>query len=806
MYHVTGTIIVTVLLYLVSLTFQRTGIFSQSFHRKIWNTVLAATFLYTALAGIIMALQSYLKVEAGFAGFLRKWHLEAGVVLCITGIIHFLRHLPYFGDLFRKSPDEHAGNDQMLKIHADPGLNLFMIGFTSTSVQILLMREIMNVAGGFELSGGIFLGSWLILSSAGAAIAGRSGLNDLRRINMLFAAGPVVSIALLLLLARLFLSAGEIPSILETLVFTLILLTPVCLLSGFVFVKLMNAARDTNGSVPGKSFSVETTGGIVAGVLITILTSGILNTWELLMMTVILYIAYLTLTYYIKGKVSLVAVRIFFLVLISLVLIADTDKLFRQILLPAVKITETKDTPYGNITRGDYSDEESIYYNQRLLTYSNDAMECEENVHYAMLQREKHNRVLLLSGSPHSHLREISKYNVSEVIYVESDPGLAGIYKTNDIIADVKLTSVYRDAYSYISRSLGSFDAIIMLLPPPATLSLNRYYTYEFFKKARSRLTTDGVFICSPGPNDNYFNDESLNLYSSVFNSLSAVFRYVIPIAGNKLYLIASDEPLSVDFGTLAERRGIVNHYVNKAFLSDDLIRRKSDEIRSLFRNEVRKNTTAFPVACFHFQEYNFSRDINEKLPAILLIITAFVIPVMAVKRNSILMYFSASALAGFEMIALLMIQMAAGNMYQLTGLTIAVVMAGLAAGAGTGRFLKGTKGFKMKVLLLAFFYLAFALFFSFFPGVNGTFLPVLSILITAAVPSFITGNIFRELTSGSGKKDAAGATYSADMAGSAMGFIILTGIAIPAFGIMNSIILISLLIFAGIIFGAKGK
>ena len=54
--------------------------------------------------------------------------------------------------------------------------------------------------------------------------------------------------------------------------------------------------------------------------------------------------------------------------------------------------------------------------------------------------------------------------------------------------------------------------------------------------------------MCSPGPGNDYFNKESINLYSSIFNSLSAVFRNVIPIAGNKLYFIASDKELSVSF------------------------------------------------------------------------------------------------------------------------------------------------------------------------------------------------------------------------------------------------------------------
>ena len=35
-------------------------------------------------------------------------------------------------------------------------VNLFIIGFTSTSVQLLMMREILNISGGYELMTGYF--------------------------------------------------------------------------------------------------------------------------------------------------------------------------------------------------------------------------------------------------------------------------------------------------------------------------------------------------------------------------------------------------------------------------------------------------------------------------------------------------------------------------------------------------------------------------------------------------------------------------------------------------------------------------
>ena len=56
-------------------------------------------------------------------------------------------------------------------------------------------------------------------------------------------------------------------------------------------------------------------------------------------------------------------------------------------------------------------------------------------------------------------------------------------------------------------------------------------------------------------------------------------------------------------------------------------------------------------------------------------------------------MYFSASALAGFEIIILLTLQLTAGNMYQSAGLILASLMAGLAIGAGTKRWDSAGRG-----------------------------------------------------------------------------------------------------------------
>jgi hypothetical protein len=69
-------------------------------------------------------------------------------------------------------------------------------------------------------------------------------------------------------------------------------------------------------------------------------------------------------------------------------------------------------------------------------------------------------------------------------------------------------------------------------------------------------------------------------------------------------------------------------------------------------------------------------------------------------------------------------------------------------------------------------------------------------------LPALYTGRIFRELTMNTEGTATSSAIYSADLAGSAFGFIIISGFIVPAFGIQVSIFLLSGLIFAGFLLG----
>jgi spermidine synthase len=806
MYHVIATGLTIIVLYLLSYFFYRSGIYSLQFHRKLWNSVLAIAFIISALSGIFLALQVTYKWDIPIIKAILKWHVEIGIGLSATGLFHFLWHSSYFIRIFRRQETEDQSPVfDIAGYSSDLPVMLFITGLISSSVQLLLLREIMNITGGYELIAGAFLFSWLTGSSAGAALAPRSSLSDIRKISLYFSVGPVVSLIMMLLFSRLFMKPGETPSFFGSVILTFLVLLPFCLVSGFTFIKLISASG-AGKFHPGRSFSIETAGGILAGILVSILSTGLFNTYQTLFLLIILNLAYVIFIFYPPGKIYTLYLKITVLLISVIIILLPPDRRIRQILLRGVKVTETYDTQFGNITKGSYHEETSIYYDQRLLVYNNDASESEEDIHYALLQTRQTANVLLISGPVNSRMNEIKKYPVRNVVYVERDPALIkGQFESNQDLFHI-LRIENNDALSYIRETSEKFDAVIMLLPPPSTLSLNRYYTKEFFELVREKMTHDAVYSCSPGINTGYFNDESVKLYSSIFNSLKAVFRNVIPIAGNKLYFIASEKELTPSVCQLVKERGIRNVYVGPDYLSDDLLKLKSDEIMSLMNASIRQNKLTLPVASFYYQSFNLSKSLSEKVPIIIVLGALFALALKTLKSSNSIMFFGAFALSGFEILLLLILQLSLGNMYQLTGLIIAGLLAGLAIGAGSEFSILQKSSFTFRVFILVLFYIASAFLADRIISVKGH-LPVIALLIFMGfIPAMITGSFFRNLTSLKSTDTELSGIYSADLAGSALGFIIFSGLTVPLFGIRISLLLLSVLVVAGFLWMMTGK
>lgn len=801
MYHVTGTLITLSLLYSLSYFFYRNRYYSIQFHRKIWNILLAFSFLLTALAGLFLALQINYKWDIPFVSTILKWHVEFGIGLAATGLIHFVWHLAYFSNIFKKKENTETVSSSLKYDSSRLSINLFLVGFVSTAVQLLMLKEVINITGGYELIAGTFLGSWLIGSAAGSLMASRSEITDLRKMNIFFFSAPFLPVLLLLLLSSLFLKPGETPSFMAGAIYTFIILIPFSFISGFTFIKLVSMAAESADFKAGLSFSVETAGGIVSGVIISFLSNTGLNTYQAIILITILGFSYAVLSDSDSVKGNGLIIRLIVLSISILVILTSPDRFIRQLLRKDVKVAESVDTPYGNITKGEFGGEKSTFYDQRLLYYSDDVVEREEDIHYAMLQPDNPENVLLISGSLSSHIAEIMKYPVKRIVYVERDPALIE-NETSGLTGNPAALSIEKtDAFTYVRKTKEKFDVLILLLPPPSSLLLNRYYTEDFFKSIRKVMKPGGVFACSPGLNPDYLNQESVYLFSSIFRSLKSEFRNVIPVSGNKLYLLASDSSISTGFCELSRKKGIVNVYVGPDYLSDDIVTSKTIETLAVVNFKAKRNTIMTPAAGFYYQFYNLSRDLNEKIPSVVLLCLFFVLPLAFVKRGNLLMYGGSAALAGMEIILILILQSVIGNMYQVTGLIVAGLMAGLATGSGIRIKFLDSSSFGLRALLLIIYYLLICLIAGILIKLSNRAL-VTAVLMTAGfIPALITGNLFRGFTGSARAGTAISSVYGADLAGSAAGSIVFAAFFVPFFGIQASLVTFPILILTGYLF-----
>lgn len=106
----------------------------------------------------------------------------------------------------------------------------------------------------------------------------------------------------------------------------------------------------------------------------------------------------------------------------------------------------------------------------------------------------------------------------------------------------------------------------------------------------------------------------------------------------------------------------------------------------------------------------------------------------------------------------------------------------------------------------MVLYYLLLALIFNLILSINGTLISSAIIILSVIPPAWMTGYVFRVQAMKATSPQEPGQTYSADLAGSSLGFILVSGVAVPALGIRNSIILLALLLLAGILPGTKNR
>jgi spermidine synthase len=207
-------------------------------------------------------------------------------------------------------------------------------------------------------------------------------------------------------------------------------------------------------------------------------------------------------------------------------------------------------------------------------------------------------------------LAEILRYPVEKVTYLELDPALIKLVRdfptslTEKELRDPRLDIVYADGRRFLNTVEAKYDIIMVNLPMPSTLQLNRFYTKEFFAEARRSIGDDGLLTLAVPGSLSQISSELRNLNATILSSLKDLF-FVFVIPGYSNIYIAAKKEIFIAPNVLVSRlaeRGVRTRTFNRSYLKERLSRQWAEWFDQLIwqYDRIGKNLDLAPRATFY--------------------------------------------------------------------------------------------------------------------------------------------------------------------------------------------------------------
>jgi spermidine synthase len=489
-------------------------------------------------------------------------------------------------------------------------------------------------------------------------------------------------------------------------------------------------------------------------------------------------------------------------------LLCDLDALSTRLQYPRQHIVARANSPYGKLIVTESDGQYDFIENGIPITSTRDDQHVEEAVHYAMAQRPAARQVLLVSGGISGTAKEILKYGVRQVDYVELDPLILAFGKRYlpESLADPRIRVINTDGRLFVKQASAQYDVVIIDIPAPATAQLNRFYTAEFLAEVKRALAGDGVVGFALGQYENYVSPGLASMLSSTCLSVKQSFHNVLMIPGSRIFFLASDGPLSADVASRIEQRHIQTRLVNRHYLAAMLTPDRMADLANATAQPAAVNKDFSPVLYYyHLRHWMSQFDVRFGVIEVGLFL-ALGFYLVRLRGSAFVLFASGFAASTLEVVLLLAFQVLCGSVYHQVGVIVTVFMAGLALGAWIAN---RPSDFGLRSLsVLAFLIAAYA-------ALPPLLLPLLnrmggstaSLAMVKAIIALLTlalavlvGMQFPLANRLEFDGTAAGAArlYAADFVGASLGALLACTLLIPLIGVTGVCLLTALLNAAG--------
>jgi spermidine synthase len=611
------------------------------------------------------------------------------------------------------------------------GAVLGLIGFSAIVSQIVLLRELLVVFYGNEMSAGVMLAAWLLWTAFGSSVLGRLGTLRPRAVM----ASLEILIALILPATIFAVRAsreafhalpGEVLGPGAILLTSLVALSALCSAHGWLFAAgarlYASEMRVATGVAGGKVYLAEAAGSALGGLLASLLLVRHWNAFAIALFVALLNgIAALWLTFrtgpWRWTAVALLAAGVGAASPAAQAWLEQTSlvRLWR-----GMQVLTSRESYFGNLTVIQNEGSRTLFVNGLPMFTVPDVAAAEETVHYALLQHPAPRRLLLIGGGLNGSITEALQHpSLEHVDYVELDPQVfriaAGYFPAawRELIADRHVRILEGDGRRLLKQASETWDVVVVNLPEPQTAQLNRFYTREFFRETRARLSPGGLLSFQLRSSENYLSPERAAFLRCIYRTLREVFPEVGFIPGETVHFFAGSRNAIPEAGVLLARlrqRGLQTRYVREYFLPFRMMPDRMEQMAQVLHGNAATpvNRDFAPVA-YYFGVALWSTQFNhayrvwfEKLSTVPfgVILAAVAIAALATlagvllqkspsrRRNATTGLCVAAAgfnLMGLEVLLLLGFQAIYGYLYHQLAILLAMFMAGMAAGSAWG-------------------------------------------------------------------------------------------------------------------------
>jgi spermidine synthase len=662
-------------------------------------------------------------------------------------------------------------------------------GISSVVTQLLIIREFLAQFQGNEFIIALILFNWLILGGIGTILARwvtrdlwGATANHLGWLSLILAMLPAVQILAIRFLRDVFFIHGSSVGFYPTLAYSFLIVSPYCLMVGFVLPYSLFVIRAKNPDYPGaRIYIIDNLGDVSGGALFSFALVFLVSPLKAVFLASLPLILATSLLFYTFSRFR---VAVYLGVGLTLVILIACIFLEPISLLPNEgNLVYYKESRYGRIEVQQDHGQYTLFVGGTPLLGSQNLTMAEETVHYPLAQLPRVHHVLLISAEG-GMMTELEKYRPDSVDYVELDPKVAEVGFRFGLIKRIpNMKVIYQDGRAYLANSNKIYDAIIVNLSEPDTFQINRFFTDRFFDLARRHLAPHGVLSFAMKGFENYLAEPQRQKLSSLYNTVNDYFTHVLLLPGQKIFFLCSSQPINTDIPALLDRKHISTRYI-KGYYYGNLTHERIQRLNDLMDPKAPKNGDDYPqLMRLMFQQW-FAKFSTSPIGFIAVLAVVCIVYLIRISSEEFVLFSTGFTVMGSELLVIFAFQIFFGYIYLQIGLIVTVFLAGLLPGAWFGdRFRnrsKQTLALADGLLILLMGLLIVAL-------KQGSYhLPVSFFLFYGFVISLICGFQFPvALYLRGGEAPAVTQTFSADLIGAAFGTLMTNVVLIPYFGII---------------------